>query len=87
MPPSCRNCRGSYARCSVRPTVVAVQEVYTQTALENPATRITTDDSNVTYTAYVKAIGDSQSAGFLVRSGVAANQVTEHGASEIFIDP
>ena len=70
------------------PDIVAVQEVYGLTALQNLATRISTDDSNVTYTAYVEAPGSgSQAVGFLVRSGVTVNQVTEHGRSETFIDP
>ena len=70
------------------PDIVAVQEVYGQTALENLATQITTDDANVTYTAYVEAPGSgSQAVGFLVRSGVTVNQVTEHGRTETFVDP
>ena len=70
------------------PDIVAVQEVYGQTALGNLATQITTDDANVTYTAYVEAPGSgSQAVGFLVRSGVTVNQVTEYGRSETFVDP
>lgn len=70
------------------PDVVAVQEVYGQTALGNLASRITADDSSVVYTAYVEAPGSSdQSVGFLVRSGVTVHSVTEHGRSETFIDP
>ena len=70
------------------PDIVAVQEVYGQTALTNLASRITADDSGVTYTAHVEAPGSSdQSVGFLVRSGVTVNSVTEHGRSETFIDP
>ena len=70
------------------PDIVAVQEVYGQTALTNLASRITADDSGVTYTAHVEAPGSSdQSVGFLVRSGVTVNSVTEHGRNETFIDP
>ena len=70
------------------PDIVAVQEVYGQTALQNLAARIRSDDPNVRYTARVEASGSSsQSVGFLVRSGVTVRRVTEHGRSETFVDP
>ena len=69
------------------PDIVGVQEALGLTALQNLATRIATDDSNVSYTARVEASGTSQAVGFLVRSGVTINSVTEHGRSETFIDP
>ncbi|MCE2557735.1 MAG: hypothetical protein J4F98_03705 [Acidobacteria bacterium] len=69
------------------PDIVAVQEVSGRTALQNLAARIGSDDSNVRYTAHVEAPGSSSAVGFLVRSGVAVVQVTEHGRSETFVDP
>ena len=69
------------------PDIVGVQEALGLTALQNLATRIATDDSNVSYTARVEAPGTGQAVGFLVRSGVTINSVTEHGRSETFIDP
>ncbi|MCE2557737.1 MAG: hypothetical protein J4F98_03715 [Acidobacteria bacterium] len=69
------------------PDIVGVQEALGLAALQNLATRIATDDSNVSYTARVEAPGTSQAVGFLVRSGVTINSVTEHGRSETFIDP
>ena len=70
------------------PDVIAVQEVYGQTALENLAARIRADDPNVSYSAQVEAPGSgSQAVGFLTRSDVAVNSVTEHGRSETFVDP
>ena len=69
------------------PDIVGVQEALGSTALQNLATRIGTDDSNVSYTARVEASGTSQAVGFLVRSGVTINSVTQHGVDETFIDP
>jgi predicted extracellular nuclease len=70
------------------PDVIAVQEVYGQTALENLAARIKADAPNVNYTAHVEAPGGgSQAVGFLTRSDVTVNSVTEHGRSETFVDP
>lgn len=69
------------------PDIVAVQEAGGRTALQNLATRIRSDDSNVRYTAHLEAPGISQSVGFLVRSGVTVGRVTEHGRSETFVDP
>ncbi|MCY3932865.1 MAG: lamin tail domain-containing protein [Acidobacteria bacterium] len=71
------------------PDVVGVQEVYLQAALAKLATRITTDDSNVVYTAHVVQTANSQAVGFLVRSGVTVKGggPTEHGAGETFVDP
>ena len=69
------------------PDIVAVQEAGGRTALQNLATRIRSDDSNVRYTAHLEAPGSSQSVGFLVRSGVTVGRVTEHGRSETFVDP
>lgn len=70
------------------PDVIAVQEVYGLAALQALAARINSDDSNVTYTSHVPAPGASrQAVGFLVRSGVTVNSVTEHGRTETFVDP
>lgn len=70
------------------PDVIAVQEVYGQTALENLAARIKADAPNVSYAAHVEAPGaGSQAVGFLTRSDVTVNSVTEHGRSETFVDP
>ncbi len=69
------------------PDIVAVQEVSGRTALQNLAARIGSDDPNVRYTGHVEAPGRSSAVGFLVRSGVAVVQVTEHGRSETFLDP
>ena len=70
------------------PDVVAVQEVYGLAALENLAARIMAEDPNVRYAAHVQAPGDtSQAVGFLTRSDVTVNSVTEHGRSETFVDP
>ena len=70
------------------PDVVAVQEVYGLAALQALATQVQTDDARVTYTAHVPAPGtSSQAVGFLTRSGVTVNSVTEHGRGETFVDP
>ena len=71
------------------PDVIGVQEVYLQAALAKLATRISTDDSNVVYTAHVVQTANSQAVGFLVRSGVTveAGSPTEHGSGETFVDP
>jgi len=69
------------------PDVIAVQEALGLAALQELATQIQTDDSSVTYTAHVPATGSSQAVGFLVRSGVTVNSVTEHGRNETFVDP
>ena len=69
------------------PDIIAVQEVYGLTALENLADRIRSDDAGVDYTAYVQAPGSSMAVGFLVRSGVTVRQITEHGRDETFVDP
>lgn len=70
------------------PDVIGVQEVHGLPALEELAARIESDDASATYTARVLAPGTSgQKVGFLVRSGVTINAVTEHGRSETFIDP
>ena len=69
------------------PDIVAVQEVQGRTALQDLAARIRSDDPSVRYTAHVEAPGRSQAVGFLVRSGVAVDRVTEHGRSETFVDP
>ena len=69
------------------PDIVAVQEAGGRTALQNLATRIRSDDSNVRYSARVEAPGTSSAVGFLVRSGVTVGRVTEHGRSETFVDP
>lgn len=43
---------------------------------------------HVSYTAHVEAPGaGSQAVGFLTRSDVTVNSVTEHGRSETFVDP
>ena len=71
------------------PDVIGVQEVYQQAALAKLATQISTDDSNVVYTAHVVQTTNRQAVGFLVRSGVTveAGSPTEHGAGETFVDP
>ncbi len=71
------------------PDVIGVQEVYLQAALAKLATRISTDDSNVVYTAHVLQTANNQAVGFLVRSGVTveAGSPTEHGSGETFVDP
>ena len=71
------------------PDVVGVQEVYQQAALAKLATKISTDDSNVVYTAHVVQTANRQAVGFLVRSGVTvkSGSPTEHGAGETFVDP
>ncbi len=69
------------------PDIVAVQEVGGLAALRNLAARIRDDDANVLYTAYVEAPGRSGAVGFLVRSGVTVDRVTEHGRNETFLDP
>ena len=69
------------------PDIVGVQEAKGLTALQNLATRIGTDDSNISYTARLEESGTQQAVGFLVRTGVTINSVTEHGASDTFVDP
>ena len=71
------------------PDVIGVQEVYQQAALAKLATQISTDDSNVVYTAHVVQTANRQAVGFLVRSGVTVGMgsPTEHGAGETFVDP
>ena len=71
------------------PDVIGFQEVYLQAALAKLATRISTDDSNVVYTAHVVETANSLAVGFLVRSGVTveAGSPTEHGSGETFVDP
>jgi len=71
------------------PDVIGVQEAYQQAALAKLATRISTDDSSVVYTAHVVQTTNRQAVGYLVLSGVTVGMgsPTEHGAGETFVDP
>lgn len=71
------------------PDVVGIQEVFTIEALEALADRIKNEEASATYTAYLEAGNQSDGAnvGFLVRSGVTVDAVTQHNKSETFVNP
>ncbi len=67
------------------PDVLAVQEVESQTVLQDLADQIALDDPSVVYTAYVVEGNDvgGIDVGFLVQDDVAVDAVTQLGAAEI----
>lgn len=76
-----------YIRNQMRsPEILAVQEVGSIDALQDLADKIRNDDASVDYTAYLIEGNDGSGidVGFLVRSGVQVNGVTQLGADEVF---
>lgn len=71
------------------PDVIGVQEAFTIEALRALASRIQSEEASATYTAYLEPGNQSNGAnvGFLVRSGVTVNAVTQHNKSETFLNP
>ena len=71
------------------PDIIGVQEVETIAALRGLADEIRGGDSNVSYTAYLE-VGNRVpgiNVGFLVRSGVTVDSVTQLNKEETFVDP
>jgi len=71
------------------PDVIGVQEAFTIEALMALASRIHAEEASATYTAYLEPGNQSNGAnvGFLVRSGVTVDAVTQHNKSETFVNP
>lgn len=71
------------------PDIIGVQEVYSLAALEGLALEIRRDDPNVRYAAYLE-VGNRDpgiNVGFLVRSGITVQAVTQHGKTETYLNP
>jgi len=68
------------------PDILAVQEAEKLQVLQDLANKINADDAALTYTPYLIEGNDigGIDIGFLVRSGVTVNAVTQLGATEIF---
>ena len=71
------------------PDVIGVQEVFTIEALMALASRIQAEEASASYTAYLEVGNQATGAnvGFLVRSGVTVDAVTQHNKSETFLNP
>ena len=72
------------------PDIVAVQEVFTLSALESLAAKIRTDDPNVRYSAYLESgnLEASPDVGFLVRAGVTVRSTPrQHDKTTTFTNP
>ena len=71
------------------PDIIGVQEVFSLAALEGLAGEIRRDDPSVRYAAYLEAGNRDPgiNVGFLVRSGVTVQAVTQHGKSETYLNP
>ncbi len=71
------------------PDILGLQEVYTLADLQTLADRIATDDPSVLYSPYLEtgAHDPGQNVGFLVRSRVMVDAVTQLGADEMFLNP
>ena len=71
------------------PDIIGVQEVYSLAALEGLALEIRRDAPSVRYTAYLE-VGNRDpgiNVGFLVRSGITVQAVTQHGKTETYLNP
>ena len=71
------------------PDIIGVQEVFSLAALEGLAGEVRRDDPSVRYAAYLE-VGNRDpgiNVGFLVRSGITVQAVTQHGKSETYLNP